>query len=195
MEVKPHPNMKKIYLVYFIIVLVLGVLWWAVPLAAYVRPLRAPISLTLIAIVVVVLYWIPKYYKSIRYVLGEDHLEVEYGVWWRKRSYVPYNRITNLHIAQGPISRAFGVASLGVQTAGFSASSSGRTVGGKIAEAVLGYLKVEDLQKVRELISEKIRVLRPMAVEAGEWGEGNALRAILDELRCIRGLLEERGGG
>lgn len=194
-EFKPHPDMKKIYLLYFLIAFSAAILLWAIPLLVFIpstRPILTPIILVTAAIV---LYWIPRYYGSIRYVLGEEGLEVEYGVWWRKRSYIPYSRITNLHIAQGPISRLFGVASLGVQTAGFSAPSSGRSVGGKIAEAVLSYLKIEDLEKVRELIVEKIKRMKPQAVEAGEWEPGEKpLSQILEEVREIRRLLERMGG-
>ena len=192
-ELKPHPNMKKIYLLYFLIAFSTAILIWAIPLLVFIPPTRPILIPVIVVAAATVPYWISRYYDSIRYVLGEDGLEVEYGVWWRKRSYIPYNRITNLHVAQGPISRLFGVASLGIQTAGFSAPSSGRSVGGKVAEAVLGYLKMGDLERVRGLIVEKIRGMRPQAVEAGEWTPGEEpLSQILWEVRQIRRLLEKR---
>ena len=68
----------------------------------------------LLVTVAVVLYWIQSFHSSIKYVLGEDEIVVTKGVWWKTKSVVPYNRITNINIYQGPISRRFKIDKLSI---------------------------------------------------------------------------------
>jgi membrane protein YdbS with pleckstrin-like domain len=49
-------------------------------------------------------------------VLEDDKIVIVKGVWWRNKSFVPYNRITNVNIYQGPISRRFRLGKLSIQT-------------------------------------------------------------------------------
>jgi len=104
-----------------------------------------------------------------------------------KKSLVPYNRITNIEIVQGPIARRFGLGTVRIQTAGFSAGG-GTT---HIAEAVI--LNVKNFEELKDTIMNFIRKLRPAAVEteAEVAAPENISRQILNELRKIREVLEE----
>ena len=42
------------------------------------------------------------------------------GVIFRRTGIVPYNRITNIDIRQGPVMRALDISTLSIQTAGYS---------------------------------------------------------------------------
>ena len=97
---------------------------------------------------------------------------------------VPYNRITNIDIKQGPISRNLGIASLKIQTAGYSAASSSGT---------FSEIKIDGMEKylvVRDIIMEFVRGKKPIAVETYE--ESNLYNKVLEELVKIRKLLEKK---
>ena len=76
-------------------------------------------------------------YASWRYRFGPDALELEYGVWWRNSSAVPYQRIQQVEIQHGPIQRRLGLVALSLRTA--SVSTLGSLPG--IAEAEAGALR------------------------------------------------------
>jgi uncharacterized protein len=74
----------------------------------------------IIVLVVVFLIWLSLYYESMWYELREDEMSWKRGVWFHTTGIVPYNRITNLDIKQGPVMRALGISTLALQTAGYS---------------------------------------------------------------------------
>lgn len=180
--------MKTIYYIYIAGGLALGYLSWSIPItimALYWSEPARTILLTLlytplIVIVAFLLYWVPRYYDSINFELTDSELIVSRGVFWRVKNIVPYNRITNIDIVQGPISRLFNVATLKIQTAGYSGA---RAV--KSAEAVLEYL--EDYEEMREYILGRTRSIIPVAVEAGE----ASLASIIVKLEEIIKILRE----
>ena len=51
--------------------------------------------------------WAPLYYKSVVYHLNGTEMTWKRGVFFRKTGIVPYNRITNVDIVQGPVMRCF----------------------------------------------------------------------------------------
>lgn len=142
------------------------------------------ISIPILIILIISIYWIQKYYDTIFYKLTEDEIIWRRGVWFKSTGIVPYNRITNIDIIQGPISRKFGIASLKIQTAGYSAPSGGY---GKLAELRIDGVK--NFEEIRELIMRKIRSRKPIAIETYE--EENIDLKILNELIKIRELLEK----
>jgi uncharacterized membrane protein YdbT with pleckstrin-like domain len=141
-----------------------------------------------VAFVFAVAFWISMYYESINYELTEAEITVQRGVWWKHTNTVPYNRVTNIDVVQGPLSRRFGLAKIKIQTAGYSAAGSG----GSSAEAQL--TGIRNYSELRELILSKARGVRPVAVEAAaetSTYEG-ATQQMLDELRKIRRILEKQ---
>jgi membrane protein YdbS with pleckstrin-like domain len=199
-EFSPHPNLKKLYAIYAIGAFFGGIVWWAIPagfIAWLFFPFAADASIWILASVVVfvvaplavIAYWIPAFYKSIKFVLEDDEIIVTKGVWWKVKAVVPYNRITNINVDQGPISRSFGLAKLSVQTAGFSMASGG---GGRAAEATI--FGIKNFEEIREFIMDMVRGFKPMAVEAAaELKRPKDINMdILEELRLIRKELKKR---
>jgi membrane protein YdbS with pleckstrin-like domain len=131
--------------------------------------------------------WAGLYYRSMWYELREDEMSWKRGIWFRKTGIVPYNRITNLDIRQGPVMRALQISTLSIQTAGYS----GQAVPEIRIEAIV------HAEELRELIRSMVR-----SSSRGDDGSGTGSRAvmtasetidvqILEELRKIRGLLEK----
>ena len=186
---RPHPDLKKLYYAYFLIpVLVLAVILSVagVLVLLYAEPPESwvAVSATVIPYLVAVgfvAYWIPRYFRTVSYTLADDRIIFQGGLWWKVKSFVPYNRITNIDIVQGPLSRRFGLGKVSVQTAGYSGQSGG---GGRLAEiAIFG---VKDFDEIKDAIMAIISRYRPVAVEAGVEAAQGPLAEVLHELRRIR---------
>ena len=144
-----------------------------------------------IAIVLIFIVWVRLYYVSMWYELREDEISWKRGVWFRTTGIVPYNRITNLDIKQGPVMRALGISTLALQTAGYS--------GQAVAEIrIEGIVHAEEL---RELIRSMVRQSGQGADNDGTGGRAPVQSAtgsmstnllMLDELKKIRFLLEQK---
>ncbi len=189
-------DLKKLYRVYLAIVVLAGFLWWMIPLVAFIMFsftlwIGAVAALScfvpLLIAVGITAYWIPKFHSSITYVLEDDQIIVTKGVWWKKKSFVPYNRITNLNIYQGPISRRFGLGKLSIQTAGFSGTSSS---GGKVAESVI--FGIKNFEEIKDIIMTFVKGAKPVAIEAEAEAPSKDINLrILQELSKIRKAVEK----
>jgi len=184
-EFKPSPQFKKLYYIYLPLAIIFAILWWYLPVLLF-TPFEVKVGITIpvLATLIFVAYWIPKYYETIAYKLTKDEIVWRRGVWFKKTGIVPYNRITNIDVVQGPISRILGIASLKIQTAGYSGPS-----GGFGYPAEIKIEGVEQFEELRELIMEFVKGKKPVAVETYE--EENIDLKILDELVKIRKLLEK----
>ena len=67
------------------------------------------------------------YWRRFRLLLGDSELHVRSGVWWRKQVLIPFARITNVNLIQGPWQRARELATLKIETAGKSGQSAPET--------------------------------------------------------------------
>jgi membrane protein YdbS with pleckstrin-like domain len=185
-EFKPSPRFKSLYFIYLAIIVVVLFLWWQILLIFFVpwwiwlAFITPSLVITLFAA-----YWIPKYWQSMVYTLSPTEINWNRGVWFRKTGIVPYNRITNVDITQGPISRSLGLAHLSVQTAGYSGSSQS---GGIRPEIRLE--GIEAYEPLRDQIMDFVRRKRPEATETHFEEEQNSDRLALEVTR-IRELLEE----
>jgi len=136
-----------------------------------------------------ILLWIPAFFRSLEYVVDNDSAKAKVGVFWKKRVTVPYTKITNIDVTQGPLQRIFGIGTIHVQTAGAG--------GAQGAQAELKLLGVRDLDEVKDTIMVRIRgytISRPEEVEEKvmEESDPKIFRRMLEELTAIRKLLENR---
>ena len=85
-------------------------------------------------------------YRSWGYLMAEEELHVQHGLWTRVRTIVPFGRVQHIDLAQGPIERQFGVATLILNTAGTRNSA-----------VALPGLEHEEAVRMRDEIRSKIR--------------------------------------
>jgi membrane protein YdbS with pleckstrin-like domain len=182
-QFNPAPQLKKLYYLYTLLVVIFGILPWYTPILVFVPfAITAFITVPIVVILGFVMYWIPKYYKTIEYKLTNDEIVWQRGVWFRKTGIVPYNRITNVDISQGPLSRLLSIASVKIQTAGYSAPS------GSTGKAELHLEGIEHYEELQDIIMGYVRGRKPSAVETYESSQDQ----ILQELIKIRQLLEQK---
>ena len=109
-----------------------------------------PLVVFAIALVVVYVVWLvvlpPIRYARWRYEVSEDYLDIAKGIVWRKRYTIPFIRVQNTDTRQGPILRAFGLASVTVATAA--------------KEHVIPGLDYEIAEQLRDRAAELARIAR-----------------------------------
>lgn len=78
-----------------------------------------PICLAAVTVVWSVLgWWFPQQrYRHWSYRIGDAALELRRGVWFRTSAAVPFHRIQQIDVEQGPIQRRSGVVTLRLRTA------------------------------------------------------------------------------
>lgn len=73
----------------------------------------------LAAFLVWVVHFLPALqYKHLSYRLGSLGLEIQRGIFWKRRVTVPISRVQHTDVAQGPLQRRFDVGKIIVYTAG-----------------------------------------------------------------------------
>jgi hypothetical protein len=147
------------------------------------------VILGFIAVTFILLWiWVGMYYDSMSYELREDEINWKRGVWFRTTGIVPYNRIVNLDLRQGPLMRFLGISTLAIQTAGYS--------GQAVPEIKIE--GIEHAEELRELIRSHVRgsvshddgtgSAKPLSFPSGV----SVHQQMLAELKQIRSLLEQK---
>lgn len=85
-------------------------------------------------------------YRAWAYQEGEDELDIRHGLLFRVRTVVPFGRVQHIDVAQGPVERRYGVATLILHTAG--------TRGAAVSLPGLAHSEAE---RMRDRIRAKIR--------------------------------------
>ncbi len=120
------PKIKNAWRISDAIWIVLAYLCCAVPFvigllvepAQWVLVVLAVITLFFALLLAVFLLVLPPIrYARWRYEVTPDFLDIAKGIIWRKRYIIPFIRVQNTDTRQGPILRAFGLASVTVSTA------------------------------------------------------------------------------
>ena len=102
------------------------------------------VAIMVLAIVLVAIILPPIRYMRWRYEVGENELDIARGIIWRKRFIIPFVRVQNTDTRQGPILRAFNLASVTVSTAAGSHEIPG--------------LSFEEADALRDLIATQARL-------------------------------------
>jgi len=145
-ELRPAEKLRQLFHTYFLLAVTFLVLPWYLPVLVF-APAFAVMIVTFVLLVVgaFILYWIGLFSETFVYTLSHDEIVWHRGVWFRETGIVPYNRITNVDIAQGPVSRRIGIASLKIQTAGYSGASRSATRAAEITiEGMANYTELRD---------------------------------------------------
>ena len=109
-----------------------------------------PLYVFAACMVVIYIVWLvvlpPIRYARWRYEVSEDYLDIAKGIVWRKRYTIPFIRVQNTDTRQGPILRAFKLASVTVSTAA--------------KEHVIPGLDFETAEQLRDRAAELARLAR-----------------------------------
>jgi hypothetical protein len=187
--VKPEKEQKTLWFVGWAVPFVLGLALWVILLLTIDKLIFGLCVVGWLILMVPILLWISAFYRSLEYIVDSDSVKMKKGVFWREHVIVPYPKITNVDVTQGPVQRMLNIGTIYVQTAG-----AGGTQG---AQAELTLLGVRDLEGLKDTIMERVRgytISRPEEVkkEIVEESDSQILRHMLEELTAIREALEKR---
>ena len=130
------------------------------------------------------------------YVMSGRSLRIRRGVWKIHETTITYENIQNVKVAQGPVQRKFGIATVVVETAG--GGSGGQPGHGGGAALHQRHLEgLENAHQIRDLIMTKVRASTSAGLgderqdhRAASKGHTpaqlEALRAIRDEAKALR---------
>ena len=95
-----------------------------------------------------VLPYIQAFFRSLEYSINSDSISGKKGVFWKKTTTIPYYKITNIDITQGPLQRMYKISNIHCQTAGVAGPQ------GKKAELLM--LGIRDFLGVKETIKSHL---------------------------------------
>lgn len=104
------------------------------------------VAVYVVSLVVFILVLPPIRYARWRYAMSSDFLDIAKGIVWKKRYIIPFIRVQNTDTKQGPVLRAFKLASVTISTAAGSHEIPG--------------LDMEEAEAVRDSAAEFARIAR-----------------------------------
>lgn len=141
------------------------------------------LSAWLLLFLIVAIY-LSAFYKTLEYYVDSDAVRLKKGVFWRIRTTVPYNKITNMDITQGPVERLYKISHLRIQTAGASGSQ------GEPAELIMS--GIQDCEALKVMIMSRIgSPAQSFAAPKEPSDDLSIQKAILTELTAIRKAVEK----
>ncbi|MCD6549214.1 PH domain-containing protein [Candidatus Micrarchaeota archaeon] len=141
--------------------LVLIIIFWAPFLMSFVflRELSflpfivgVPVLILVVPLLIITIYF-KALFKTYRYWVDEEGVNFQGGIFYRRKKFVPYYKITNVDVAQTFVDIIFGIYRVNIQTAGIGLRRpeiSFLGLGKDEAEEVEGIIK-ERLKKIRVL--------------------------------------------
>ena len=187
---KPENEQRKIWFVIF------NSIFWPIFLGLVMLLFFAPPDGVIVASIfmgiwilaaIPFLIYIHAYYKSLEYTITDDSVISKRGVFWKRHVTVPYKKITNVDLTQGPLQRRYKIGTLNIQTAGAG--------GAQGARPELRIVGVNNYDKVKDEIVERLKEIKIQKNVEREDKENleskdNVSIQILNELKAIRKALE-----
>ena len=112
--------------------------WWAWIVTGVIS------AIWILSLIVLLIILPPIRWMRWRYEVCQNELDIARGIVWRKRFIIPFVRVQNTDTKQGPILRAFGLASVTVATAA--------------GEHEIPGLAFEEADELRDRIAEQARL-------------------------------------
>ena len=94
------------------------------------------------------------YWTRFEFRVGEDEIRIDSGIFSRTHRSIPFDRIQDVDISQGPLARLFGIAKVKFETGGSSAGGQD--------EGVLQAIPLQRAEQLRSLV----RAYRPASGES-----------------------------
>ena len=102
------------------------------------------------------------YWRRFEYRVGTSEIRIDSGILSRRHRSIPFDRIQDVDITQGPLARALGIARVKFETGGGSS-------GPKSEEGVLQAITVERAHEIRKLVrSRRTGDPQPIAEQSAE---------------------------
>jgi membrane protein YdbS with pleckstrin-like domain len=145
---KPEKELGTIWFTIWVIVFVIGAALSCIPLIVEEPVVFGILIGAWCLLTFPFLAWIFPYHRSLEYTIGDDSMKSKSGVIWKKQTNVPYGKITNIDITQGPLERKYNLGTIHIQTAGAGGAQ------GALSELTMRGMK--EHEKLRDIILERL---------------------------------------
>jgi uncharacterized protein len=151
LKIKPEKELKALWYISWAILLIIFILI-TVGFMFVAQPwlIVATISIWIL-ISIPIIIWIPAAFRVLEYQIDDEGVKMKGGVVWKKHVTVPYSKITNVDITQGPVQRWFNIGTIHVQTAGAGGQQ------GQKAELKMNGIR--ELERIRDIIVKEVKGL------------------------------------
>lgn len=126
------------------------------------------------------------------YIVTDRSLRIRSGVWNVEELTMTFANVQEIRVSSGPLQTLLGLADVEVLSAGGGAGGSEEEHQSHMAS----FKGVDNADEIRDLIVERLRVYRDLGLgdrgEAPPRGELAAARAVLEQVRALRGVLAPR---
>ena len=171
------------FFILYILLVVILLIFYAVTTEKGILIAVMLISIVEIPTAALIWLWISRYFKSIKYMVSDDFIRIQKGVFWKELSTIPFEKVQNVEIHQGPIERSFGLGKVLIHTAGYS--------GQMTAEGIIK--GIIDFQKFAAALTDKVKLkISSELVGKKETDFVSILESIRNELLDIKRILSER---
>ncbi len=154
------------------------------------------LCISVVGILLIPFWWAMSFWYGAEYLrrvsarLTANAVEIRIGMFFRKESTIPLNRITDVRLHDGPLMRHYGLRGLKVETAGSSGAQSGNSEGN-----LIGVVDAEAFRNVvlaqRQMVIDAESGRAPTAVPEAA---STSSDAVLVEIRDILARIETRLG-
>jgi putative membrane protein len=140
-------------------------------------------------------------YHTMRYSFSEEGVSMRWGVLFRREINLTFARIQDIHLTSNVVERWLGLARIQIQTASGSSKAEMTIEGVREFRSLRDFL-YSRMRGAKGLAHESSSSARSGPASASVRGESvglddvtAALRETIAELRELRAMLEQRGGG
>ena len=190
LKFKPEREQRTLWIITWVIFFILGIILWVVMSITVDFLIYGIVFILWFVVMIPIIVWIPFAHRALGYSVDDEGVNMKGGVIWKKHVTVPYSKITNVDVTQGPLQRYCGIGTIHVQTAG-SAGKQGE-------KAELRLSGIRELEKVRSVIIKKLigsEYAGSRALETGDKAvqaeKSPVFKDMLKELKEIKGLLKK----
>jgi len=195
-KLKPEKELQTLWILSWVVILVIGILF----LIFFIFSAGILITVLLVSgwvvVMIPIIIWIPYAFRALEYYIDDEGVKMKGGVIWKKFVTVPYHKITNVDITQGPMQRYYNIGTIHVQTAGAGGQQ------GQKAELKMNGIR--ELEEIRNAIVSKLKdstfslsninpeekKARPAEPDAAD--KSSIFEEILNELREIKLIIKSR---
>lgn len=144
------------------------------------------LGVIVLVLIIGILTWLRFTYR-----LEEGELRIEYGVFVRKKRYIPFERIQSLDLSEGILQRPFGLVKVKVETAGSSGEAEAVLTAISKSQAILiqqalssakdsaSFDEKESIKKEQEMTLYKISPKELLLLASTSGGVGVVLSAVI----------------
>jgi uncharacterized protein len=190
--IKPEVEQKTIWYIKWWVVFIPCAVLLTLLLSTIRYPESVAILTTLIMFLIaalIVLFWIPPFHKSLLYEINDDSVVISKGVFWKIKTAVPFSKIANVNIKQGPLQKIFKLGTVNI-------------IAAEDEDHRLSYPDIQfvDIKLAEETRSEILRRIKSnkanqkpeLPLSESDFSDKEKIQYLMEEIKSLKESLKEK---